>query len=171
MPHICVSESNQHWFRQWLVAYSAPSHYLNQCWIVVNWSPRNKLQWNFNLNSKLFIHKNVSGNIVCEIAAILSRVRWVNLKNTTCIKISTTRQEILCSCLIQWSPISRVVSCLLQFGRPSSLLTRTSITEVYWINSPKLQGCCKIKAYRIVLHTMDHDGQNLQWVNERVIMT
>ena len=23
---------NQHWFRQWLVACSAPSHYLNQCW-------------------------------------------------------------------------------------------------------------------------------------------
>ena len=24
----------QHWFRQWLVAWSAPSHYLNQCWLV-----------------------------------------------------------------------------------------------------------------------------------------
>ena len=34
--HICVSESGQHWFRKWLVAYSAPSHYLNQCWVIVN---------------------------------------------------------------------------------------------------------------------------------------
>ena len=27
--HICVSESGQHWFRLWLVAYLAPSLYLN----------------------------------------------------------------------------------------------------------------------------------------------
>ena len=27
---------NHHWFRQWLVAWSAPSHYLNQWWGIVN---------------------------------------------------------------------------------------------------------------------------------------
>ena len=30
VPHICVNELDQHCFKQWLVAYSAPSHYLNQ---------------------------------------------------------------------------------------------------------------------------------------------
>ena len=30
VPHICVSKSSQHW----LVAYAAPSHYLNQCWSI-----------------------------------------------------------------------------------------------------------------------------------------
>ena len=25
-----------------------PSHYPNQCWVIVNWTLRNKLQWNFN---------------------------------------------------------------------------------------------------------------------------
>ena len=34
---------------------------------------RNKLQWNFNQNRKLFIHGNASEYIVCEMAAILSR--------------------------------------------------------------------------------------------------
>ena len=34
---------------------------------------RNKLQWNFNQNGKLFIHGNASEYIVCEMAAILSR--------------------------------------------------------------------------------------------------
>ena len=29
VPHICVSESGQHWFRWWLVAYSGPSHCSN----------------------------------------------------------------------------------------------------------------------------------------------
>ena len=48
VPHICVSESGQHWFRKWLVAYSAPSHCLNQCCVIVNGNHRNKLQWNFD---------------------------------------------------------------------------------------------------------------------------
>ena len=54
-----------------------PSHYLNQCWVIVNWTLWNKVQWNFNQNTKLFIQKNASENIVCEMASILSRGRWV----------------------------------------------------------------------------------------------
>ena len=73
VPHICVSESVQHCFRKWLVAYSAPSHYLNQCWVIGNWTPRNKLQWIFNQNIKLFRRINGSENIVFEMADILSR--------------------------------------------------------------------------------------------------
>ena len=49
LKHICVRESGEHWFRSWLVAYLAPSHYLNQCWVIINWTPRNKLQWIFSL--------------------------------------------------------------------------------------------------------------------------
>ena len=79
MPHICISESVQHWFRKWLVAYSVPSHYLNQYWFIVNWTPRNKHQWSFNQNTKLFIHQNASENLACEMAAILSRGRWVKV--------------------------------------------------------------------------------------------
>ena len=54
-------------------AYSAPSHYLNQCWVIVNRTLRKKVQWNFNQNTKLFIHENASENIVCEMAAVLFR--------------------------------------------------------------------------------------------------
>ena len=35
----------------------APSHYLNQCWVIVNWTIRNKLQWNFNQNTKFAFTK------------------------------------------------------------------------------------------------------------------
>ena len=47
----------QYWFRQWLVAYLAPSYYLNQCCIIVNWTVTNKLQWNFNQIQKLSFAK------------------------------------------------------------------------------------------------------------------
>ena len=37
---------------------------------------------NVNQNTKLFIHKNATENIVSEMAAILSRKRWVNANET-----------------------------------------------------------------------------------------
>ena len=40
------------------VACSAPSHYLNQCWLIIIWTLRNNRQWNSNRNTKLFIHEN-----------------------------------------------------------------------------------------------------------------
>ena len=60
MPYVCVSESGQHWFRYWLVAYSAPSPYLNECSRIVNWTLRNRLKWNLNQNTKSSIHGNAS---------------------------------------------------------------------------------------------------------------
>ena len=81
VPHICISESGQHWFRLWLVAYSAPSHYLNQCWLIVNWTLRDTIRWNFSQKSIFFIQENVLENVICEVAAILSRgvSEWLNL--------------------------------------------------------------------------------------------
>ena len=43
---------------------------LNQCWIIVNWTLRNKLQWNFNRNSDIFIQENGFENVVCKMASI-----------------------------------------------------------------------------------------------------
>ena len=48
-----------------------PSHYLNHWWIIVNWTPRNKFQWNLNWNSFIFSHENVFENVVWKISAIL----------------------------------------------------------------------------------------------------
>ena len=36
VTHICVSTLDHNWFRYWLVACSAPSHYLNQCCHILN---------------------------------------------------------------------------------------------------------------------------------------
>ena len=54
-----------------IVAWSAPNHYLNQCWNIVNWTLRNKLQLDFDQNSYIFIQENAFENVVCETAAIL----------------------------------------------------------------------------------------------------
>ena len=64
--------TNQYCFRKWLVAWTAPSHFWNQCWDIVNWTLRNKLQWNLKRNAYIFIQENAFENVVWKMVAILS---------------------------------------------------------------------------------------------------
>ena len=73
-----VTKSHQHHDR--IVTWSAaPSHYLNQCWNIVNSNIRNKFQWHRKTNSNIFVQENAFENVVCEISAILSRHPYVNV--------------------------------------------------------------------------------------------
>ena len=71
---MCVSELGQHWSRWWLICA--------KCYDIVNWTRRNKLQWNSNKNTKIFIDENAFENVVWEVAAILSRGGWVNWRDS-----------------------------------------------------------------------------------------
>ena len=53
--YICITKLGHHCFRLWLSTWSVPSHYLNQCWFIVNWTLGNKLQWNSNQNIDILI--------------------------------------------------------------------------------------------------------------------
>ena len=57
---------------------TAPSHYLKQCWNILNWTLGNKLQWNLNRNLNIFIQENAFENVVWKMATILSRPQCVN---------------------------------------------------------------------------------------------
>ena len=74
---------NDSWFlipmRRWpgsalvqVMGCSAPSHYMNQCWLIVNWTLTNKLRWILDRYTKHFIHENAIKNVVYEMAVILS---------------------------------------------------------------------------------------------------
>ena len=63
------------------------SHYLNQCWNIVNWTLRNKFQWNFNRNSNIFIYENrmkissAKWRSFCPCLNVLTHYfRWLNAK-------------------------------------------------------------------------------------------
>ena len=105
MTHICVnkltvigSPGRRHWF-----AWTAPSHYLNQCWIIVDWTLGNKLQWNHNRNSNIFIQENAFESVVCETASILSRPQcgWTGRATISHFVLSFRRWNIviLCACV------------------------------------------------------------------------
>ena len=49
---------------------SAPSHYLNQCWLIVNRTFGKKYQWNLKQSSRIFIQKIT---LKCRLTNILSR--------------------------------------------------------------------------------------------------
>ena len=78
MYHILrVDAAHGREFYEQVTAWTAPSHYLNQCCDIVNWTLRNKLQWNFNWNSNIFIQENALENGVCKMVSILSRPQCV----------------------------------------------------------------------------------------------
>ena len=102
-----------------------PSHYLEQCWDIVNWTLRNKLQWNFNRNSDIFIEENALANVVCEMASIclgLNVLRGVNKRwsfpvmtlchNNRHIRTITLNSITVSQCSvtneIYFSPIARI---------------------------------------------------------------
>ena len=72
-----VTNLDCYWFRKWLGTCSVPSHHLNQCWLMNNWTHRNKLQWNLNQNT-FFFQENVFKN-VCKVVAIL--LMWYSISS------------------------------------------------------------------------------------------
>ena len=108
VPLICVSESGQHWF-----TYSAPSHYLHQCSNIVNWTLGTKFS---EILIKIYTF-SFTGNIVCVMASILSRGRWVNvhLGNMTSDRVEvcivlTSSSASATSCAVKCIPICIVIS-------------------------------------------------------------
>ena len=65
--------TNHHLFRYWLDAWPVLSHYLNQCWNIVNWDLGNKLQWNLSRNLCIFIKENAFENVFWKMLAVLSQ--------------------------------------------------------------------------------------------------
>ena len=98
------------WLR--ILGKSAPSHYLNQWWLIINQTLRNTLQWNLNKNTQFFIHENSLENVVCEMAAILSRGRWV--KHLLWLLISCCKIEFVGWLL--WHGLQLLFTMLYIFG-------------------------------------------------------
>ena len=49
-----------------------------QCWNIVNWTLRNKLQWNFNQSTYILIQENAFEIVVCKMVTISSQSQCVN---------------------------------------------------------------------------------------------
>ena len=87
VTHICISKltiivSHNGW------SPGASSHYINQCWSIINWTFRNKLQRNRNRNSYIFIPENTFKDVICEIAEFC-----FGLNVLTALTITSSHQQ------------------------------------------------------------------------------
>ena len=94
VTHICVSKPVNYPSLLQIMDCRLASHYLNQCWNIVNWTIGNKPQWNFSLNSGIFIEENAFQSVVCDVAAILSRPQYVN--RWCVVRFIISRQHCTC---------------------------------------------------------------------------
>ena len=62
------------------MAWSAPNHYLNKSWNIINWTIRNKIKWNLYRYSYVFLQENAFKNVAWKTATALSRPRYINSK-------------------------------------------------------------------------------------------
>ena len=86
----CVQSSRlsdviwRHWIwsglvQQWFVTCYVPSNYINQCWIVINWSLRNKLYFNFINQVQIISFKGMHLKMLsakCFFFCVLNDVRF-----------------------------------------------------------------------------------------------
>ena len=124
VTHICVGK---------LTAWTAPSHYLNQCWNIVNWTLGSKLQWDFNRNSNIFIEENTFENAVCEMWFISSGPQCVNLHYSYLLQMTYSNTYF-------WMKIknSKMICCTLHGvipGQPFCItgpLCKESVSGYWW---------------------------------------
>ena len=134
----------------------APSHYLNQCWNIVNLTLWNKLQFNVNQNSYTFIQENAFENVVWKMATILSRPQ--------CVKIfDGTQPRVGWEVKISWTWTNRALWYFTTdlFNRKCSTSPQTNFTgSAQDINlSLKKNYFCKINS----------TFPRSQWVNLHII--
>ena len=129
VPHICVGELGPHWFM-----YNGLSpvrrqaiNYLNQWWLIVNWTPENKFQRNLNRNSIISIQENSFENVFCQNGHVVHQrvmcrirvYRWYSLKDIRRLNLQGN---------IYFPPIHISKSIV----SPAIALNALSICSKYW---------------------------------------
>ena len=74
------------WFRKWIVACSATTHYPSQWRFIINWTLRNIFQWNFTWNSKVFIQKDVYKHVFLK--------KW----RPSCLSLNVLNHSLISNC-------------------------------------------------------------------------
>ena len=142
VPHKYISELGQHRLRY--VACSAPSLYLNQHWFIDKWTLRNKVQWILNQNSNSFFHESAVEKIVCEMAVILFKGRWVKWSQFAGIVLHNLPYVAIRSSIwIQMNPESGIFPSSTTITQINTCINHTecSINEIHDKLSDKLHWC------------------------------
>ena len=114
---------------------------------IVSWTPWNNFQWNFNQNTKIFKPENLFENVVCKMAAILSRPRCVN---KSVMHVTHTLQGFLCTLRI---------TSIIVLGHCNGWNDLSDVTLSCWIFYRKIEYMCICIVYHS--HTDMADNWNI----------
>ena len=87
-----------------------PSHYLNQCWSIVNWIVGNKLKWNLNRNIYIFIQENAFENVIWEMA-IMYRTQYgkvLDILLNLIIMMTSWQGIMFCNTVALWGESTNI---------------------------------------------------------------
>ena len=122
-----------------------------KCWNTVNWTLSNKLQWNLNRNSHIFIQENAFENVVCEIASMLSR--------SQCVKVLSHGCYFWCHIIYGNS------ACLFTFEIPIDLVA--AHTEVVWEMHISIRNLLSLVT---CLNSLDDNSQSMTQVKNPCVI-
>ena len=97
----CLSDLGHHWFRWWIVAYSALSHYLYQCRCVAN----AKVLMKFQLKYEYLRGRKCTCKYCFKMLAILLGLQYDHVKSILVNKIiwlSKSMADTICRCIYEW---------------------------------------------------------------------
>ena len=97
--HICVDDLGQPWFRYWRVAWSSPSHYLNQCWRICQLDIQKQISVKFEAIWLLFFFHWRKYVWICRLE------KWI----PSCLGLN----ELNWASISGWSTLTQVMSCCL----------------------------------------------------------
>ena len=90
--HICITKLGYHYIGSWLIAYLAPSHYLNQWCVIISWIPENRLQ-RFSIQKwSIFVIDSAFQKVVCKTVAICV-LAWNGQLNVAVLSIDVPRNS------------------------------------------------------------------------------
>ena len=97
----------------------------NQCWLIVNWTLKNKIRQNFIRDLNIFTEEKTFKNVVCNMTAITSQPQCVNSAWRMICNVNTN----LCSPKTIPCVVQRVNFTLNSIG---NMIRYLSLALIYW---------------------------------------
>ena len=106
---------------------------------IVNWTLRNKLQWNVNGNSNIFIEENTFENVICKKMSLSSWPQCVNKKHVS---------------LLTWCPHMRLWAAIMTDFIPDAQ-TLLIVVQGVLCSRPANSAACRVGAWpSMAWHTL-----------------
>ena len=102
---------------------TAPSHYLNQCWLIISKAQRHSSEGNFTIDTSAINHRNYLENYLSKISFKSPRGQWINplwLGGTLQHhRTWSSMIQLMCCCSFCTKPLPEVMTMIYHWWSPT----------------------------------------------------